>query len=57
MIAQEVRTPLASTLMMLEGLLYADQINEGARAMVLIIISQINLLLSLVNDMLDIELI
>ena len=43
--------------MMLEGLLHAAQINDGARAMVLIIISQINLLLSLINDMLDIQLI
>ena len=54
MVAQEIRTPLSSTLMMLEGLLHADHINDGARAMIMIIISQINLLLSLVNDMLDI---
>ena len=43
--------------MMLEGLLHADHIKDGARAMIMIIISQINLLLSLVNDMLDIQLI
>ena len=43
--------------MMLEGLLHADKIHDSARALVLIIISQINLLLSSVNDLLDIKLI
>ena len=56
-VSHEIRTPLSSCLMLLEGLLFCDQVSESARRIVLIIISQVNLLISLVNDMLDLKLI
>lgn len=55
-ISHEFRTPLASSLMMLENLL-AEVITKQATNIIKIIISQINLLLCLVNDILDLKLI
>ena len=43
--------------MLLETLLLSGQISERAKTVVHIIISQVNLLISLVNDMLDLKLI
>ena len=55
-ISHEFRTPLASSLMFLESLL-GEQMTTQARHLIKIIISQINLLLCLVNDILDLKLI
>lgn len=55
-ISHEFRTPLSTVLMFMESLLKEKLSNSGLR-LVKIIISQINLLLSLVNDILDHKLI
>ena len=55
-ISHEFRTPLASSLMFLESLL-GEQMTTQARHLIKIVISQINLLLCLVNDILDLKLI
>lgn len=55
-ISHEFRTPLSTSLMFLEQIL-ADVLNETARRMIMLIMSQLNLLLSLVNDVLDIKMI
>ena len=55
-ISHEFRTPLASSLMFLESLL-GEQMTTQALHLIKIIISQINMLLCLVNDILDLKLI
>ena len=54
--SHEFRTPLSSSLMILENLLQYP-LAEEARRLILILISQINLLLCLVNDLLDLKMI
>ena len=53
----EFRTPLSTSLMFLEGILNSSTLTEEARKLLIIVVSEINLLLSLVNDMLDLKLI
>jgi len=53
-ISHEFRTPLATVLMFLEGLLQSTT-DEGTRKILNLIIAQLNLLLCLVNDVLDIK--
>ena len=55
-LSHEFRSPLGSTLMLLETLLQTT-IAESARLIILLVISQINLLICLVNDILDLKLI
>ena len=55
-ISHEFRTPLSSSLMFMESLLNEKLAPSGQR-LVKIVIQQINLLLSLVNDILDLKLI
>ena len=55
-ISHEFRTPLSTSLMLLEQLMQSDMSNK-AKSIILIIISQLNLLLCLVNDVLDIKMI
>ena len=55
-LSHEFRTPLSSTLMMLESLLRGIA-DEAQRHIVFMIISQMNLLLCLVNDILDLKMI
>ena len=54
--SHEFRAPLTSTLMMLEGML-AKLTDENLRKITLIVVSQMNLLLCLVNDLLDLKMI
>lgn len=54
MLSHEFRAPLASTLMVLQTLLETTK-DEPRRKIILIVISQINLLLYLVNDILDLK--
>ena len=51
-LSHELRAPLTSTLMFLESLL-SQIVDHAQRQIILIVISQINLLLCLVNDLLD----
>lgn len=55
-LSHEFRTPLSSSLMILENLL-TFQLQDTCRNLILLLISQINLLLCLVNDMLDLKMI
>ena len=55
-ISHEFRTPLASSLMFLENLL-SKELSSCAREIVFVVVSQINMLLCLVNDILDLKLI
>ena len=55
-VSHEFRSPLTSSLMLLESLLLSDLVT-AVRGVVLIVISQINLLISLVNDQFDLHLI
>ena len=55
-LSHEFRTPLSSSLMVLEQLLQYE-LHDQCRRLVLLIVSQINLLLCLVNDMLDLKMI
>ena len=55
-LSHEFRSPLGSTLMLLETLLQTI-VAEKARQIILLVISQINLLLCLVDDMLDLKMI
>ena len=55
-ISHEFRTPLSTSLMFLEGILQSTQ-DGNARHTLQLIISQLHLLLCLVNDVLDIKLI
>ena len=51
-LSHEFRVPLTTTLMMLESLL-SHLVENSLRRIILIVISQINLLLCIVNDLLD----
>ena len=51
-LSHEFRVPLTTTLMMLESLL-SQLLENSLRQIILIVISQINLLLCIVNDLLD----
>ena len=51
-LSHEFRAPLSSTLMMLEGMLQT-LVDQALRQIIFIVISQMNLLLCLVNDLLD----
>ncbi len=53
-LSHEFRAPLSSTLMLLESLLSSIK-DEQLRQMIMTVISQINLLLYLVNDILDMK--
>ena len=53
-LSHEFRAPLGSTLMLLESLLRTI-VDEAQRRIIGIVISQINLLICLVNDILDIK--
>ena len=55
-ISHEFRTPLATCLMFLEGLVSQTK-SQANLAILQLIISQLNLLLCLVNDVLDLKLI
>ena len=55
-LSHEFRSPLNSCLMLLESLLM-QVVEEALRKMILVLISQINLLLCLVNDILDMKMI
>ena len=55
-LSHEFRTPLSSSLMVLEHVLQFA-LSEACRKLILLLISQINLLLCLVNDMLDLKVI
>ena len=56
-VSHEFRTPLTSSLMLLEGIISQYQHCEGALKILWLVISQINMLLCLVNDSLDMQLI
>ena len=56
-ISHEFRTPLSTSLMFLESLLTKPGHSEGAFQMLSLVVSQLNLLLCLVNDVLDMKLI
>ena len=53
-LSHEFRAPLGSTLMLLESLL-RSVLDEAQRRIIVIVVSQINLLICLVNDILDIK--
>lgn len=55
-LSHEFRAPLSSCLMVLENMLQFEM-REACKRLVLLLISQINLLLCLVNDMLDLKMI
>ena len=55
-LSHEFRSPLHSCLMLLESLLM-QVFDEAVRKMILVLVSQINLLLCLVNDILDMKMI
>ena len=55
-LSHEFRTPISSTLMMLESLLRGI-VDEAQRHIIFMVISQMNLLLCLVNDILDLKMI
>ena len=54
--SSEFRSPLNICLVFLQGLL-SDIVSEHTRGIIMLIVTQINLLLSLVNDILDLKLI
>ena len=56
-ISHEFRTPLSTSLMFLESILSTPGHKESTFKMLSLIVSQLNLLLCLVNDILDIKLI
>ena len=55
-LSHEFRTPLSSSLMVLESMMQFEM-QEACKRLVLLLISQVNLLLCLVNDMLDLKMI
>ena len=55
-LSHEFRTPLSSSLMVLENMMQFEM-QESCKRLVLLLISQMNLLLCLVNDMLDLKMI
>ena len=56
-IEQEFRNPLSTSLMFLENLLLSKNLTAATKQILMIIVSQINLLISLLNDALDMRLI
>ena len=56
-VSHEFRTPLSSSLMLLENMLSNFSLPEPAKEVIWLIISQVNMLLCLVNDSLDMQLI
>ena len=54
MFSNDFRVPLSSTLMMLQSLLAITN-DEAQRRIILIMVSQINLLICLINDILDLK--
>ena len=56
-ISHEFRTPLTSSLMLLDNLLNNFDLAPGAKEVIWLVISQANILLCLVNDSMDIQLI
>ena len=57
MISNEFRTPLSSILMLLDSFLSLTTLDGIAKETIYLVISQINLLLCLVNDQLDLRMI
>ena len=55
-LSHEFRTPLSSSLMVLENMMQFEM-QESCKRLVLLLISQMNLLLCLVNEMLDLKMI
>ena len=55
-LSHEFQSPLNSTLMLLESILQGV-VDQAMRCMILVLISQISLLLCLVNDILDMKMI
>ena len=56
-ISHEFRTPIGTSLMFLESLLLTNDLNKNSREIINLVIVKLNLLLSLVQDILDIKLI
>ena len=56
-ISHEFRTPIGTSLMFLESLLLTGDLNRDSREIIRLVIVKLNLLLSLVQDILDIKLI
>ena len=56
-ISHEFRTPISTVLMFLDMLLTKHELNESSKKIINLIISQLNLLLCLVNDILVIKMI
>ena len=57
MISEKFRTPLSTTLMLLDSLLNSENLTQTAKDTIGLVISQINLLFCLINDILDLQLI
>ena len=55
-LSHEFRAPLGSTLMLLESLL-RSALDEAQKRIIVIVVSQINLLICLVNDILDLKMV
>ena len=55
-LSHEFRAPLGSTLMLLESLL-RSVLDEAQKRLIVIVVSQINLLICLVNDILDLKMV
>lgn len=51
---QELKTPLGSVLMMLQAI-FKDQLSEEQRSIIMTVISQINFIVILVNDIIDLK--
>ena len=56
-ISHEFRTPLSTSLMLLESILRSPALGESTYQKLSLIVSQLNMLLCLVNDVLDMKLI
>ena len=56
-ISHEFRTPLGTSLMFLEQLLQGKKLDKATEQIINLIISQLNFLLCMVNDVLDMKLI
>ena len=57
MISEKFRTPLSTTLMLLDSVLNSEALTQTAKDTIGLVISQINLLYCLINDILDLQLI
>lgn len=53
-LSRKFRTPLTSTLMILESL-YTKVVDQAIRRTIMVVISEVNLLICLVNDLLDLK--